>query len=682
MEARVLTRIGTLYQILGRQRAALDNYREAYEKRTKLGDRRGINENLLQIALVTSILGDFETAVSDLKQAFELAQCSEDRGMLWKAYFIMGRTLEGKQSYGESLEAYRKAITILETMDADITEDSEEDDFIFGGKKALFETTLRVLMRLARKDPQGAYDQEALRIVEKMKAAEFDNTLSRINVDNFSDLPNDLVIKEKSLKLSLRRLKARLSEELSRVTPDQALIKKLLDERKAKEKAFMALKDKLVKEYPSYAELRYPRPVSVQQLQKNILDPDEAVLAFMVTRSRTYLFAIDKNRFHALSIDYALKDLERDVDGITRPLYRAEMQASWDPSLAYQLYSKLIKPVEYFLAAKKTVVIIPHGPLSSLPFEILVDSGAHSAKRFWSASDRPSHLLEKYAFSYAPSCSVLSHIRSRQKEKRPGWNLVAFGDALYNDPDSTRELNSGAEKLMAMFTTGGRGQRGSELRALPGARREISEIVKIVGGPTQTYLGAQATETLFKKADLTRYNYVHLATHGVILGGSGKSQSQPAIVFSLYGDQENDGFLQLGEVFGLKLNSDLVVISSCLAPAKTQSPESSVLQGLARAFLFAGTDSVILSMWQVNDESTAKLFIDMYRHLKEGSKSEALRDAKLSLLKNPGTSHPYYWAPFVLVGNWKVSCQPEVNKDDPKSMRFKGLSTWRQLLSM
>jgi CHAT domain-containing protein len=402
----------------------------------------------------------------------------------------------------------------------------------------------------------------------------------------------------------------------------------------------------------------------------------------MVTRSRTYLFAVDKNRFHTFSIDYAVKDLERDIEVITRPLYRAEMQASWDPSVAYRLYSKLIKPAEYFLAAKKTVVIVPHGPLSALPFEMLVDSSAHAAKRFWSASDRPTHLVEKYAFAYAPSCAVLSHLRSRQREERPGWNLVAFGDALYADPDAKREFNPGADKLMTMFASTGRGQRGSELRPLPGARKEISEIVKIVGGPTQTYLGAQATETLFKKADLTRYNYVHLATHGVILSGSGKSQSQPAIVFSLYGDHENDGFLQLGEAFGLKLNSDLVVISSCLAHSGQQTPESGALQGLARAFLFAGTDSVILSMWQVNDESTAKLFIDMYRNLKEGSKSEALREAKLNLLKNAGTSHPYYWAPFVLVGNWKVTHQPDLNKEDPKNIRFKGLSTWRRLLSM
>jgi tetratricopeptide (TPR) repeat protein len=682
VQARVLTRMGTLYQLLGKPRVALEHYSEAQEKRTKLGDRRGVNENLLQIALVTSILGNFEDAVGELKRAFEIAHASEDRSMLWKAYFIMGRALEGKKRYGEALEAYKKAITILEAMEADIIEESDEDNFIFGGKTALFETTLRVLMTLAKKDPAGAYDNQALRIVEKLKAAEFENTLSRINVDRFSDLPQDLLVKEKSLKLSLRRINSRLAEELSKGSSEQPQVQKLLRARRAKEKVFADLKERLIKEYPSYADLRYPRPLSVHQLQKEIIDPDEAILEYMVTRSRTYIFALDRQRFHTYSIEYSSKDLERDVDLLTRPLHRADTQANWDPSVAYRLYTRVIKPIEYFLAAKKTVVVIPHGPLSALPFEVLVDSKAHAQKRFWSVTDRPSYLLEKYAFAYAPSCAVLASLRTRKRDRDPGWNLVAFGDAVYQDEQKKREPNPGAERLLSSLSGSSPGSRGPELRPLPGARREISEIVKIMGGPTQTYLGAQATETLFKKADLSRYKYIHLATHGLLVGGAGKLQQQPAIIFSLFGDHENDGFLQLGEVFGLKLNSDLVVVSSCLSPGKWNPGEANGLVSLCRAFLFAGTDSVILSTWQVNDESTAKLFIEMYSNLKTGSKAEALRQAKLALLNNPSTSHPFYWGPFILMGNWKVRYNPASNRVDSSEIRIKAPSAWKKLLHM
>jgi CHAT domain-containing protein len=138
----------------------------------------------------------------------------------------------------------------------------------------------------------------------------------------------------------------------------------------------------------------------------------------------------------------------------------------------------------------------------------------------------------------------------------------------------------------------------------------------------------------------------------------------------------------LGEVFGLKLNSDLVVLSSCLSPGKIDSEDTDGMMAFIRAFLFAGSESVILGLWQINDESTAKLFIDMYRNLRESSKAEALRQAKLSLLKDPATSHPYFWAPFILAGNWNVVFQPCSRPMDTHSMRFKGLSNWKKLFQM
>jgi CHAT domain-containing protein len=682
MEARILTRMGTLHQILGRQRTALDEYNEAKDIRAKLGDRRGVNQNLLQIALVTSTLGDFDSAVTDLKHVFEIAQGAEDRELLWKSYFVMGRTLEGKKSLGEALEAYRKALRILEGLEADIVEESDEDNFIFGGKTALFETTLRVLMTLAKKDPAGAYDDQALRIVEKLRAAAFESSLERINIEKFSDVPQELLVKEKSLRLSLRKLNSHLSEEISRVNQDQNRMQKILEERRAKEQAFTKLKEYLMKEYPAYADLRYPKPTDIHQMQRDVIDPDEAVLAYMVTRSRTYLFAIDKQRFHTYSISYASVDIQRDVETLIRPLLRADTQAHWDPSVAYRLYARLFKPIEYFLAGKKTVVVIPHGPLASLPFEMLVNSESHANKRFWSPSNRPSYLLESYAFSYAPSTSVLSHLRTRKKTKQPGWALVAFGDAIYSDPTKTMELNPGADRLLAALNNPGRNTRGPELRPLPGARREIAEIVRLMDGPSQVYLGGEATESLFKKADLSRYRYVHLATHGLLVNSASAKRRQPSIIFSLYNDRENDGFLELGEVFGLRLNADLVVLSSCLSPGKIDAENTDGLMAFIRAFLFAGSESVILGLWQINDESTAKLFIDMYRNLRESSKAEALRQAKLSLLKDPATSHPYFWAPFILAGNWNVVVQPCSRQVDTDSMRFKGLSNWKKLFQM
>lgn len=680
-EARVLTRIGILDQLLGRPKQALENYNEAKDIRSELGDRRGVSENLLQIALVNSTLGYADIAVENLRSALSIAQSSDDRGMLWKAYFIMGRTLEAKKSPGEALESYRKAMAILESMDDEASEESEEDDFVFGGRRALYEAALRVLMGLARKDPGGAYDSQAFGIVEKLKVVDFERALSSLNVETFSDLPSELLIKEKSLRFALKNLTSKLEAERAKTRPDQGTIKRLVEERIAKEKSLKELKARLAQEHAAYAELRYPRPVSVAKMQKVVIDPDEAVLEYVVTRARTYLFAIDKQRFHTFSIDYSAQEAEKDVETLLRPLLRSETLASWDPSVAYRIYTKIIKPVEYFILGKKTVTIVPHGVLASLPFEILVDSKSHASKRFWSAGDPPTYLLERYTFCYAPSSTLLAYVRTRKHDRTAGWNFVGFGDADYTDLYKTASPNPGSEKLIATLSSSSTSTRSHDLKALPGARKELTEIVNIVGGPTQIYVGPQATETLFKKADLARYGYVHLATHGVLLGGAGRFHHRPAIVFSLYGDKENDGLLQLNEIFGLKLNADMVVLSSCFGQTKVDSSGvNSVLQ-LARAFTFAGADALVLSLWQVHDDSTANLFVEMYRNLDQGSKADALRRAKLTLLKNSGTGHPYYWGPFILMGDWRVRLNPAKNRLPSETAKFRGISNWRRLLT-
>ncbi len=682
-ESRVLTRIGTMNQILGRPNTALENYSEAMEIRTKLGDRRGVNENLLQISLVNATLGDFEASVTDLKRALDIAQSSEDRSMLWKAYFIMGRTLEERKNFGEALEAYRKALSIVDRMDADYSEESEEDDFIFGGTSALFETTLRVLMNLAKKDPEGEYDNQALRLVERLKAAHFQDILSRTNVPSFSNVPNDLLLKEKSLRLSLNRLNVKLMEERSKNHPNNESIRKLLSERRKKEQTFGMLRDQLSREYPAYVNLTKPKTMTIHQVQKN-LDPDEVLLEYMVTRGKTYIFAIDKYRFHTFSIDYPLSEIDRDVELLIRPLHKHETLASWDPSVAYKIYSKIVKPVEHAMAGKKIVTIIPHGPLCWVPFEILVDSRSHETKRFWSANDKPSYLLEKYTFCYAESTFSLCLYRNKPSEAKPGWNLVAFGDPAFSDPSKTLELNPGSQKLISLVNMPQNLPilKSEILRPLRETRKEILEINKILGGPTQTYLGQQSTETLFKKADLSRYLYIHLGTYGVLSNGFGRSQQQPAIIFSLFGDKESDGFLQLGEIFGLKLNSDLVVLSSCISPASIVNSTSNGPFDLAKAFLFAGTSSILLSSWQVSEEHAERLLLEMYRNLKDNSKAEALKKAQISLLGSPGTSHPYYWGSYILVGDWRHRFLSANNRWEPESVGFKGVSTWRKLFNM
>jgi CHAT domain-containing protein len=274
-------------------------------------------------------------------------------------------------------------------------------------------------------------------------------------------------------------------------------------------------------------------------------------------------------------------------------------------------------------------------------------------------------------------------LRAHDSKAKPGWNFAGFGDALYVEADKSRDMNPGAERILAAWTDLPRGKQGeTELKPLAGGRKEIIDIVKTVGEPAQTYFGSEATETLFKKVDLSRYAYIHLATHCATIGGYGADKKQPALVFSLYGDQENDGFLQMGEVFGLKLNADLVGVSGTAAASGQDTGESSGFYGLARAFLFAGADSVIMGALPTSQEHSARLFHDMYRNLRDGSKAEALRKAKLNMIAKQATSHPAYWASYILIGNSAVKHHPEVNAPIQADEPLKGMSVWKKLLNM
>jgi tetratricopeptide (TPR) repeat protein len=679
-ESRVLTRMGTLHQLLGRPRIALDHYRDAYEKRAGVGDTRGANENLLQIALVTALLGNFDEATANIKAALEWAHGAEDRNMLWKAYFIMGRVLQGKNRLGEALEAYRKAVSVLETTEGQIVEDSDEDTFIFGGRSALFETTLGVLMNLARKDTKGAYDKQAFAMMEKLKSYEFESDFFRIGAEHFPDIPQELRMRERNLRLALKTLNERLAQELAKPAPTPGTVRKLNAERRERERAFAELRETMRRNHPAYAALKYPQPIAVDRFQRDVLDQDEILVSYMVTRSRTYIFAVDKNKFFPVSVDYPRDALQKDVHDLMRPLFRSDSLESWDPSIAHRLYTKLFKPIESFAAMRKAVLIVPHGPLCGLPFETLVTSEDHAGRRFWSAADRPAYLLEKHALTYLPTVSSLVFLRSGRRADTPGWSLAAFGDPVYEEGGVPGPLNPGAEKLLTFLPESQEGARKPPLRNLAGARDEVTEISKIVEGPVQRYFGANATETLLKKADLGRYAYVHLAALGLFANGSQKAFQQPSVVLSLFGDGENDGFLQLSEVVGLKLNADLVVISACHISDKDYQGPPAGVGALARAFIFAGADSIMLATWPAPEEAVKKILSDMYARLKTGSKAEALRFAKLSLLKSEGMSHPYYWAPVTLFGDWKVAYPPGFNKTDDELMRYKGVSRWRKLL--
>ena len=223
--------------------------------------------------------------------------------------------------------------------------------------------------------------------------------------------------------------------------------------------------------------------------------------------------------------------------------------------------------------------------------------------------------------------------------------MLAFGDPIFGENEELALKTLGAAGTFADTTRGG-------LSRLPYSGLEIQNIAKLF--PTaqaDIYIRREANEEKVKEKDRLRgYKYVHFATHGLI---NERKPDFSSIVLTQDDDRTEDGFLQAAEIFNLDMNADLVVLSACQTGLGKMVRGEGMI-GLTRAFIYAGSRSVLVSLWSVSDVSTAKLMEKFYQNLIRGKqeKTEALRQAQLHMIANEESSHPFYWAAFVLIGDW------------------------------
>jgi CHAT domain-containing protein len=298
----------------------------------------------------------------------------------------------------------------------------------------------------------------------------------------------------------------------------------------------------------------------------------------------------------------------------------------------HDLYQLLLAPVESRTNGKD-LIIIPDGPLSVVPFDALLERRVNPQGDSGGALP---YVLRDHAVSYAYSATVLLQGLRRNIE-RPADAFVGFAPGFAETAD-----------------------RAQSVRPLPASRQEVTNVREMFddragffGGwfsdRSRIYVGADATAGRVKSAGLERYRYVHLATHAVV------DENHPALsrlLFAAENGSADYGVLTLGDVYNLRLTADLVVLSAC-DTGRGEIARGEGIIGLTRGFLYAGASSLLVSLWPVSDEATARLMLDFYTELLKGqTKARALREAKLrSLTRNPEHAKPFYWSSFVLVGD-------------------------------
>ncbi|MEX2232432.1 MAG: CHAT domain-containing protein [Cyclobacteriaceae bacterium] len=635
-KAIALYNLGQTYLQLKDQKAAMEYYelsRKMYE------DCYGPKHP--ELASVLNAIGNLRLAASDFDEALNSYQKSLQANvldfnqnnvtanpplenyyngtrllhtLLFKAQAFESRYLQKSLKFRDLTEALNILALCDSLIDQLRQQSTNESDKMLLGVMAneVYSDGVRIAheagVNALKKAP---YFEKAFYFAEKSKGAVLLESISDTNAKSFAGIPDDLLEEEKNLKSALTLSAQKLAQKPTR--EEEKILRENSFELKRRYEAFI---EKLEHQFPEYFNLKFNATApSVSQLQ-NLLIAKTALLSYFIDEknSQLYIFLIRKGHYkiwqRALS-----KDFDKYITGLRNGLYFAEANTFKESS--YILATILVPPLPSSIS---DLVILPTGRLGLIPFEALL---MDNAEKITSYSSMP-YLVNRFSVRYEFSAGLLI-----QKSKKPasGTSPSIFLCAPVSFP-------------------------GKEyLGELPGTENEVQEISRLFSEKNLTsaaYTRVQADEKLIKTSSLKNYNFVHFATHGVV------DESNPELsrIFLQSGSKSEDGDLFAGEIYNLELNANLVTLSACQTGLGKVLKGEGVI-GLSRALVYAGAKNIIVSFWNVADESTSLLMKDFYHNVLENpgaDYSTDLRKAKLKLLNNEKYSAPFYWAPFVLIG--------------------------------
>lgn len=618
------------------------------------------------------------------------------------------------QSRDAALVSYREALQNVETLRSGSLRADESRTTFLSTIKDVFDEAASALAKMAILNAGGApaalsgkaleYAGEAFKVTEQSRARSLLDLLSETNASITQGVPPDL-LKQRQENLEQQQ---QIAEQLTGIalTPDEPKKKpsELESDLEKLQTKFDEIENQIRVASPSYKALTSNQPLTLAEVQQKVLDGQTVLMEYSLGADASYLWAVSSTeaRLYELPgravLDKLVEDFRAqlipsklrrrivslDASDATRGLgvVSASEDAAPLATAASAIYKAVVEPAAAVIG-KNRLLVVADGSLNYIPFEALVTSGAGGDY------SSLSYLVKTNEVIYAPSASVVGAIRE-QRRPSTGNALLIIADPVFNSLDprakgvaassstaETRGLGlasalADVEGQSAVTAAEGAKMQGLPLARLPGTRTEaeqISALAKKSGLQADIWWDLVANEENVDARDVSKYRVLHIATHGLL---NVERPQFTGVVLSLVGNKSEDGFLRTDEVFNLRLGSPLVMLSACETGVGKQKRGEGVM-GLTRAFLYAGAPTVGVSLWSVADKSTAELMTDFYRRLlapssgpaassgasasgsasASGGASAAMRDAQLAMIDGKKYSAPFYWAPFVLVGDWR-----------------------------
>ena len=619
-EVEVLNNIGTVHTDLENYYKALEYFQSGYKLAEEIKDVISTGMILNNIGIVNFYLGDYEKSTEYYERAINLAVDIGGEKILWEAYLERAKAFEKQDKFSEAIESYKESIKTIENIRSRIKLEELKASYLAADKRIEpYHNLIHLLVKLYLSDPGNTYGLEAFNYLERAKARAFLDSLELSQVDITQGVDAELLNHEKELMKDISNIYTRLiAEGLSREKKEA-----IQEELKNIEEKLESLKREMRIKSPAYADLRYPEIISLVETQKKLLNTKTAFFAYSISEENSYAFVITRKDLRIFPIP-PRDIIQKQVTDYLKVINDKENQ---NFESGHELFKILVLPG---LDKKiKTIIFIPDDILHFLPFETLI---THKEKRNW--------LINNYKIAYAPSITSLGEIIRHKKSStsKPRMDILAFGD-----PDFGQlEKEENGEDIFQEF----RFPSYFNFFRLKYSGLEIDKISDLFK-KSNTFQREKATEEQLKEHRLRDYKIIHFATHSIL---DDKKPARSSIVLTLDKDPTEDGFLQMREIYNLELNSDLVTLSSCQT-GLGRPTRGEGIEGINRAFFYAGTSSVLMSLWAVNDEASYQLMERFYFHLRSSeSIKNALRKAKLEMINSGILSHPYYWAGFVISG--------------------------------
>jgi CHAT domain-containing protein len=539
-------------------------------------------------------------------------------------------------NFDSALTQIEDAIAIVENLPTNIPREELRASY-FATVQGYYQLHSDLLMQRHRQSPGKGYDAQAWEMSDRTRARTLIEHLTETGANIRSDADPKLLEQERNLLQQLNSINYQKYQLLSGQHTQQEI-----DEIKQKIATNLAQLDQLKVQIrlssSRYAAIKYPPPLTLQEIQQQVLDEDTILLEYSLGEERSYLWAVTKSSITSYQLPK-----RSEIESAVKIFRESITSSAAKLESGIPLSRIILAPIASQLGNKR-LLIVADGALQYVPFAALPIPSSPSTP-----------LLVRNEIITLPSASLIA-IQRQQRQNRPmaAKNIAVIADPVFNlnDPRLPNRVTNSAQSLPTRNLGLGRG--GFQFDRLPYTRTEAEKILALV--PENQRLQAldfEADRATVTNPNLAKYKIIHFATHMVL---DDVNHELSGIVLSLYdrNGKSQDGFLYLYEIYNLNLPAELVVLSGDKT-SLGKDVKGEGLISLTRGFLSAGAKQVVGSLSSVNDAATSELMAKFYQKmLQEGQKpAAALREAQLEMWNSGQWQSPYYWAAFTVQGDWR-----------------------------